>query len=146
MDLNVLKVFRRYPEEAIIGDGITQENLDQLERILNVKLPKSYKEYLLTFGYGGIFGRYILGLEEPPKEGSVIDSTREYLQKGLPKGFVVIEDVHEFLYCLNTNELNEKFECPVVSFFPHSKPSIRVDYSSFKEFLEDLIEEGIDNL
>lgn len=146
MDVKVLEVFRYYAEEAIIGDGITHENLGVLEKLLNVNLPKSYKEFLLTFGYGGIFGRYILGFEKPPTDGTVIDFTREYLQKGIPKGFVVIEDVHEFLYCLNTNELDEEFECPVVSFCPHSKPSIRIEYASFKEFLEDLIEEGIDNL
>lgn len=145
MDERILSVFERYSEEAIIGSGINKEQLTELERILNVKFPKSYKEYLLTFGYGGIFGRYILGLEEPPNDGSVIDATVEYLHKGLPIGFVVIEDVHEFLYCINTNEVNTDFECPVVCYFPHGQPFYRVEYSSFKEYLEELIEEGIDN-
>ncbi|MEM5014003.1 SMI1/KNR4 family protein [Niallia taxi] len=79
---------------------VLMKNITELERILNVKLPKSYKEYPLTFGYGGIFGRYILGLEELPHDGSVIDATVEYLHKGLPSGFVIIEDVQEFIFVL----------------------------------------------
>lgn len=34
----------------------------------------------------------------------------------------------------------------MVCYFPHGQPFYRVEYSSFKEYLEELIEEWIDNL
>lgn len=144
---DIVLIFNKYPDETITGEGISNENIEELENILKVRLPDSYKDYLKTFGYGGIFGRYILGVENPPNSGSVIEYTKEWTQQGLPKGFVVIEDVHEFLFCLNTNEFDQSSECPVVVYLPHeSQPSYSVMYSSFEEYLDDCIQDGLDNL
>ena len=137
--------FLNYPEEYTIGKGIKEVTILSLENMLDVTLPKSYKQYLVRYGFVEMFGRTIFGYE-PPDETTVVGYTERFLNLGLPKGFIVIEDVHEFIYCLNTDEMNDNLECPVVCYFPYGNPSYNVEYSSFEEYLVDNIKEGLENL
>ncbi|MEM5014004.1 SMI1/KNR4 family protein [Niallia taxi] len=135
--------FLNYPEEYTIGKGIKEETVLSLENMLNVTLPKSYRQYLVKYGFVEMLGRSIFGYE-PPDETTVVRYTERLLKNGLPKGFMVVEDVHEFIYCLNTNEMNGKSECPVVCYFPYGNTVCTDEYSSIEEYLIDIIEEGID--
>ncbi|MFP7474193.1 SMI1/KNR4 family protein [Niallia sp. Man26] len=129
---------------AEVGNGISTEKIEMLENILDVRLPKSYKEFLNNFGYAELFGQTVFGYE-PPDETTIIVHTEEWLERGLEKGYVVISDSHEFIYCLNTNETNDQLECPVVCYHPYES-FFRVDYSSFNDYLDVIIEDGIDNI
>lgn len=145
MNEYIRNIFNQFPEDIEVGNGITKEEVEFLEIELNVKLPISYKKFLMEFSYANLFGNDIFGYE-PPVDTTVLYHTKKYIQSGLPRGFVLIMDVDEFVYCLNTNEMNEDFECPVMVYFPYGTSSYTVAYTSFLEFLENKIEEGLDNL
>ena len=69
---------------------------------MQVKLPKEYNEYLMTYGHGGLAGLEILGVG---LTGRIIfvDTTLEYREEDLPNNLVVIENVDEWLMCLDCN-------------------------------------------
>jgi hypothetical protein len=52
-------------------------------------------------GSGGICGVDILGIEGVDY-ASVVEKTQRYREAGLPNKYIVIENVDEFLYCLDT--------------------------------------------
>lgn len=141
----ITSFFKQYQEIAETGKGISGETIKVLESKLNVRLPKSYINFLSQYGYADLFGRSIFGYE-PPEDTTVVVHTNDWLEKGLLKGCVVIADSHEFIYCLNTNEMNSNLECPVVCYHPFGQSFYRVDFSSFQVFLEEIIKEGLDNI
>ena len=81
---------------------VTDEMIKTAENILNVKLPEQYIAFLQTLGHGGIGGIEILGVGIT---GHMIfvDSTLDYRDKGLPDDLVVIENVDEWLTCIDCN-------------------------------------------
>ncbi|MDR7906964.1 MULTISPECIES: SMI1/KNR4 family protein [Bacillus amyloliquefaciens group] len=99
-------------QNAIFIEGASHENITRIEEILQCELPISYKWFLEKYGAGGLFGVLVLGYNFD--HASVADKTKEYKQHyGLADGFVVIEDVDFFAYCLDTNKMIDG-ECPVV--------------------------------
>ncbi|MFP3672244.1 SMI1/KNR4 family protein [Bacillus velezensis] len=99
-------------QNAIFTEGASHENITRIEEILQCELPISYKWFLEKYGAGGLFGVLVLGYNFD--HASVADKTKEYKQHyGLADGFVVIEDVDFFAYCLDTNKMIDG-ECPVV--------------------------------
>lgn len=89
------------------------KRIKEIECLLNVSLPESYKWFLEEFGHGGIAGVEILGngLGEIP---SCVRATKSWRLYGLPMFLVVIEDEGmDWIYCLDTSRPS-KYECPVV--------------------------------
>jgi antitoxin YobK len=103
-----------------------------------VNFPPEYKEFVKKFGSGGICGVDVLGVEGADY-ASVVESTKRYRKLGLPKKYVVIENVDEFVYCLSTID-----EHNVVRWDDISKKELN-RYSSFNQFLQDSFQEAIDN-
>lgn len=103
-----------------------------------MNFPPEYKEFVKKFGSGGICGVDVLGVEGADY-ASVVESTKRYRKLGLPKKYVVIENVDEFVYCLSTID-----EHNVVRWDDISKKELN-RYSSFNQFLQDSFQEAIDN-
>jgi hypothetical protein len=74
-----------------------------------------------------------------------VNSTEKYRKYGLPKGLVVIEDVGEWIYCLDTDRIKDN-ECPVVTWSMHDKDGVIERNDNFYEYLLDNLNEAIDNL
>ena len=104
---------------------------------MQVKLQKEYNEYLMTYGHGGLAGLEILGVG---LTGRIIfvDTTLEYREEDLPNNLVVIENVDEWLMCLDCNT-----EEVVLWNFDGN---IKVEYKNFDEYLIDQLEIAIENL
>lgn len=83
-----------------IGE-VSKEYIARAEKILEVNFPPEYKEFVKKFGSGGICGVDVLGVEGADY-ASVVESTKRYRKLGLPKKYIVIENVDEFVYCLST--------------------------------------------
>ncbi|AKL84535.1 SMI1/KNR4 family protein [Bacillus atrophaeus] len=99
-------------EDDDFTGGISEEKIKEIQNSLNVKLPESYKWFLNKYGSGGIFGVNILG--HGKVSARVVSVTEDYrTHYDLWDGIVVIEDVDEFSYCLDTNKM-ENGECPVI--------------------------------
>ncbi|MFF2496854.1 SMI1/KNR4 family protein [Peribacillus sp. NPDC058075] len=92
--------------------GVSEDKVKETEQKLKVSLPESYKWFLRNYGSGGIFGIDILGYDLVGP--SVVDATKDYQKHyKLIDGIVIIENVDEFAYCLDTNKMKDG-ECPVI--------------------------------
>lgn len=102
-------------------------------------LPESYKWFLRKYGSGGIFGIDILGYDLVG--ASVVETTKEYKKfYGLSDGIVVIVDVDEFAYCLDTNKVKNG-ECPVISWDVDSGSYDSIEANNFIEFFWEYLNE-----
>lgn len=116
--------------------GASEEQILQAEKELGVSFPESYKWFLRK--YGTTLSIYGIGLDGIT---SLVKYTQNYREQGLPKSFVVIKDVDEWVYCLDTGSM-ENGECPVKDWDirGESYRSFPSFYHFFKEELEDEIE------
>jgi hypothetical protein len=103
---------KQYGEDDDFTGGVSEDKVKETEQKLQVSLPESYKWFLRNYGYGGLFGVRIIGYGFTGP--AVVDATKDHQKYyGLIDGIVVIEDIDEFAYCLDTNKMING-ECPVI--------------------------------
>ncbi|MEC1393754.1 SMI1/KNR4 family protein [Bacillus velezensis] len=125
-------------EDDDFTGGISEEKIKEIQNRLNVKLPESYKWFLNKYGSGGIYGVNILG--HGKVSARVVTVTEEYrTHYNLSDGIIVIEDVDEFSYCLDTNKM-ENDECPVIVWANEAGYGDKVADNFLQFFLEELEE------
>ena len=138
MNDSILKTIKKY---EVKGDfnyaSVTDDMISEAEDKLGVKLPDQYVDYIKMFGHGGIAGLEILGVGLTGRM-IFVDSTLEYRADELPENLVVIENVDEWLMCLDCN--TEK----VVSW--DFTGYIKEEYDSFDEYLIDQMNNAIENM
>ena len=139
----ICKLISTYSDEGFFVGNIKESLIKEIEVKLGVILPESYKWYVKNYGCGGI-GFDIMGVT---RTGNllVLNSTEKYRKYGLPNGLVVIQDIGEWVYCLDTNRF-EGEECQVVTWSMHDKDGIIYRNNNFYEYLLDSLNEAIDNL
>ena len=134
----IIETIRKY---EIKGDfnyaSVTDDMISEAEDKLGVKLPDQYVDYIKMFGHGGIAGLEILGVGLTGRM-IFVDSTLEYRADELPENLVVIENVDEWLMCLDCN--TEK----VVSW--DFTGYIKEEYDSFDDYLIDQMNNAIENM
>jgi antitoxin YobK len=113
----------------------------EIEDMLGLKLPNSYKWFLKTYGHGGTFGVEILG-----NGGGLIPScvraTLNWRKYELPTYLVVVEDPgSDWIYCLDTSKMKNE-ECPVVD-WEQNNGICKEFYDSFQKFFEWHLEESL---
>ncbi|MGE7608068.1 SMI1/KNR4 family protein [Peribacillus frigoritolerans] len=113
MKYSVLQEFiKKYGEDDDFTGGVSEDKVKETEQKLQVSLPESYKWFLRNYGSGGSFGIDIIGYDFVGP--SVVTATKDHQKYyGLIDGIVVIEDIDEFAYCLDTNKMKNG-ECPVI--------------------------------
>ena len=116
---------------------VTDEMIKTAENILNVKLPEQYIAFLQTLGHGGIGGIEILGVGITGRM-IFVDTTLDYRDKGLPDDLVVIENVDEWLTCIDCNTYK------IVSW--DYSGYIKEDYNCFDDYLIDQMNSTIENM
>lgn len=113
---NLKKAEDKY--RSLWSKGITDELVQKLSSDLEVKLPKSYIEFLKTYGDGGI-NFYILGIEDENYSGAYKKTIIFRQQKNIDRSWVVIQyrrsNWEEYLICLDTSRM-ENGECPVIKY------------------------------
>lgn len=93
--------------------GVDEKQIEYVQNTLEVQLPESYKWFLTNYGSGGLFGVDILGVAKS-NIASVVIETKNYRDLGMSNSLVVIEDIGEYAYCLDTSKM-ENNECPVIA-------------------------------
>lgn len=111
--------------------------VEEAENILDVKLPDQYIQYIKKYGYGGIAGLEILGVGLTGKM-IFVEETLNYRAEELPLNLVVIENVDEWLTCIDCNTGK------IVSW--DFTGYIKEDYLCFDDYLLDQMKEAISNL
>lgn len=118
--------------------GVEETVIEKFEKLLGVKLPNSYVEFIKEYGEGGICGSYIYGVGNE-EYSSVLEHTNEFRKKRtIPKEYIVV--IHsrsleeESLICLDTSRMMEG-ECPAVKCILNNYKLVKVsDYA--KDFWE----------
>ena len=117
--------------------NVSDEMIEEAEKALKVKLPNQYVEYLKKYGHGGIAGIEIIGVGLSGKL-IFVDETLEYREEGLPISYVVIENVDEWVMCIDCEDGRIKS-------WDYSG-YVKDDYNCFDDYLLDQIKNAIDNL
>ncbi|QHA93614.1 SMI1/KNR4 family protein [Bacillus sp. N1-1] len=119
--------------------GIDIKQIENVQDSLKLKFPESYKWFLNDYGSGGLYGIDILGVAKS-NISTVVIETESYRDLGLNDNLVVIEDVDEFAYCLDTSKM-ENNECPVVAW---NKQGGLDDFNTAENFYEFLLQRLLD--
>lgn len=138
MNTQISMMINEYIEKDDFFGAVPDEDISRAEEKIRMQISRQYKEFVKAYGSGGICGVEVLGVEGNGY-ASVVDATERFRKFGLPEEYLVIENVDEFVYCLNTGENH----C-VIRWDDISKKEIE-RYSSFDDYLQDSFQEAIDN-
>ncbi|WP_139488157.1 SMI1/KNR4 family protein [Brevibacillus dissolubilis] len=129
----IVQLIQTSRKSFFVGN-LDDEKISNIEKILHITLPESYKWFLKEYGTGGIIGVEILGggLRDTP---TCVRETVEWRGYGLPEAFVVIENFGAGVYCLDTSRM-ENGECPVVD-WDQGEGVGSQEYDDFLSFLID---------
>lgn len=116
---------------------VTDDMIAIAKEKLGVKLPEQYIDFLKEYGHGGIAGIEVMGVGLTGRM-LFVDTTLEYREDDLPDKLVVVENVDEYLTCIDCD--TEK----IVSW--DFSGYIKEEYSSFDEYLVDQMNGAIENL
>lgn len=138
MNARILNTIKKYEKHGDFTHAtVTDEMIVAAEKILNVKLPKQYISFLQMFGHGGIGGLEVLGVGLTGRM-LFVDTTLDYREEELPDNLVAIENVDEWLTCIDCN--TEK----IVSW--DFSGYIKEDYACFDDYLIDQMKIAIENM
>lgn len=120
--------------------GATIEDIERVEAALHVAFPRSYREFLLNLGCGGLAGAEVCGIlrGDPFRRagGLVWSATTHAREDGLADQFVVIQQLSDRAsYCLDLGRQADG-ECPVVLLETIPERSVVVEAPSFGDWFE----------
>lgn len=138
----IIKIIKEKESYSKYSIGVSDDKIVQIEEILKVKLPESYKWFLKNYGQILIMGVEIYGVLEN-KILSCVKVTEDYRKFGLPNKFVVVENCDEGVYCIDTSNI-EYGECRVVDWDRIDGIGIE-EYESFLEFFYERLVTAMEN-
>ena len=138
MNDTIKKLIKQYEKNGDFNyASVTDEIINSAEQKLNLKLPAEYTDYIKSYGHGGIAGIEILGVGLTGRL-LFVDTTLEYRQEDLPLNLVVIENIDEYLVCIDCNN-NKIVSWDFTGF-------INEEADSFDEYLIEQMNNAIENL
>ncbi|MDO4961408.1 MAG: SMI1/KNR4 family protein [Eubacteriales bacterium] len=138
MNTCIIETIKKYEEPGDFTHyAVTDEILTTAETVLNVKLPEQYISFLKMFGHGGICGLEVMGVGLTGRM-IFVDTTLDYRDEGLPDNLVAIENVDEWLTCIDCNTGK------IVSW--DFSGYIKEDYMCFDDYLMDQMNSAIENM
>lgn len=137
MEINNLLHKIKEKQEVWVAGPASEKSIIELEVMLDIKLPISYKNFLLNFGALSIGDSTISGITGPDLNeggGSVYFDTEYFIEEyELPRHLVVIQTDGEAPYCLDTSKIASNGEMPVVCYELNTKHSSTLS-SNFNEW------------
>ena len=138
MNKQIIDTINQYEEPGDFTHTIvTDEMISMAEQNLNIKLPEQYITFLKMFGHGGICGLEIMGFGLTGRM-IFVDATLDYRKENLPQNLVVIENVDEWVMCIDCNTGK------VVSW--DFSGYIKEDYACFDDYLIVQMNSAIENM
>lgn len=133
--------------EVWIEGPASDKSILILEEAMGVRLPSSYRDFLLAYGAMGIYDSYITGLSNQAplarQTGWIYGHTMimrdDYKDRyEVPDYLWVLEPHENGAYCFNTNVKTDGDEYGIVNYEPHLPKSTfsEVLARSFHEYLE----------
>lgn len=92
--MDIVKFIKK-TSDSICGNGVSKENIKQIEDALNLKLAKEYKDYLIEFGIAAVNGHELTGISASNRT-NVIKVTQEEKSKNpnIPDDYYVVEQLN----------------------------------------------------
>lgn len=136
-NMKLLKAFEliekfRNPNDYIAGPKTDKQIMD-MESILNVTLPPSYKEFIRKYGSGGIRSKDFFGIDKSVEESESVVSTLNNRKYDLPLKYVIVTNDGDGSYCaIDCSNKNKNGESPVIRWASFFKPEkIAEDFGEF---------------
>ena len=124
-------------EDAFVKRNTSDDEIMLAEEKLGFQIPDQFKWYLKEIGHGGcmfeIMGYGLTG------RAVFLDETLEKRKLGLPDNVLIIENCDEYYYCINIEDGS------VCTWSPYDDRGLLEMYDDFFEFLEETIQDAIDN-
>ncbi len=138
MNSQIIEMIKKYEQPGDFNHAfVSDEMILEAESALGVKLPEQYIAFLKMYGHGGIGGIETIGVGLTGRL-IFVDTTLEYREEELPDNLIVIENVDEWLTCIDSNTGT------IVSW--DFTGYIKEDYSCFDEYLIDQMNSAIENM
>lgn len=141
MDSKIIKMIEDYGENKDFFGKVSEEQICNAEEKLGVVFPQSYRNFVKNYGFGGICGVEIEGIQGELGV-SVVSATERWRKLGLGMNLIVIEDSGEFVRCMYSSDVNDAR----VFSWSRGGNELSPRYDSFDDYLIDMFQEGIDNL
>lgn len=146
-----LEIIEAKQDEVDFIGEIDEQTIINTENKLQVKFPKSYREFLRNYGLGDIFGEEIYGLgTEETGIPNMVWITKELREEELPHKFICIyfADDGEY-FCLDCSQVknNNDDHAPVVSFIsglPLKDQPFEKIAGNFGDFLLELLNNSLE--
>jgi hypothetical protein len=117
------RLIAQIPGRYRFHGGKNERVVGRAQELLHLPFPESYKLFLREFGCGFIGVHELYGLVDDNAGAvgvpNVVWVTLEERKFGLPNTYAVIEASGDgALYCLDTVQISDQMECPVVIHLP----------------------------
>lgn len=138
MNSKIIETIKKYEQQGDFNHAnVTDEMIESAELTLGIKLPQQYIDFLKLYGHGGIGGIETIGVGLTGRL-IFVDTTLDYRAEELPNNLVVIENVDEWVNCIDCNTGK------IVSW--DFTGYIKEDYACFDDYLIDQMNNAIENL
>ncbi len=134
MNKECIKFIEENKDRLCIIGGVSLEKINEMEDDLGVDFPLEYKQYLSQFGLISGYGITIEGCGKN-RIKTVVDETKRYRMHGLENNYIVVCDIGDWIYCLNT-KTND------ISSWDIGDPVHIKKNESFSEFFLERLSEG----
>ena len=149
-DLAVEMIEENVDSADFVGE-ISVETVNNAEKLLGVTFPESYKRFLCHYGAGSFGSEEIYGILDEDLNGSgipdaiwITQTQRQKLHLAPELVIIYFNGASEY-YCLDTSQMNESQECPIVIYEPGiTQGTVRdIVYEDFGSFLLDIIQNEV---
>lgn len=147
---NVKMYVHSHSNIADFGTGLPFEAVGYIEDKLNCTLPKSYKDFLLEFGWLTFRGNDYFGeINSKPglPNGVTMFNLQERNEGRLPDYLIAFKDEEDFgLICMDISnrDVDKPAECRIIRWDPWDLEGDDLGFDSFASFLEHDIRELIE--
>lgn len=93
---------RENQEDIFVTGGISEKEIEELEKELKLVFRSEIRNYLLQYGIIMGYGVEMLGCGKN-SVSSLVKETKRYREYGLSDEFIVIRNADEWIYCINNN-------------------------------------------
>ncbi|PCD06308.1 hypothetical protein CMV16_19225 [Peribacillus simplex] len=141
----IIEIINEYNDSIFLTGGVSVQQIGDIENKLNVTLPDSYKWFLGQYGEGILLGIEIYGAGAKKTN---IPSCVQFTEKSreddnLPKEYVMIEELGELAYCIDTSIFLNN-ECPIVRWDPINEEVGEGKFDDFYKYLYYRLDEMLD--
>lgn len=138
MNKRIEQMIAEYKDDSFFTfTSPSDQDFNEAQEKLEVKFPSEFVDFVKKYGSGGIGGVEILGYSFDGFT-TILDKTAESRMLEMPSSLVVVEDVDEWLYCIDCDTGK------VVSW--SAVDGVRPAFPDFDSFVISEFSDAIENL